>query len=53
MTTNEDLAAVAAAVLRSGLIAGYSKAEILDFAKQQRPDPAWLTALEAAAKGKK
>jgi hypothetical protein len=54
MTTKEDLALLAAAVLRSGLIAGYSKAEILAFAKQTAPskDPAWIAALTKAARSK-
>jgi hypothetical protein len=53
--TTKDLALLAAAVLRSGLIAGYSKAEILAFAKQTAPskDPAWIIALTEAAELKR
>ena len=51
--TPKDLAALAAAVLRSGLLAGYSKAEILAFAQKTAPSPAWVAALTEAAKDKK
>ena len=55
MITKKELALVAAAVLRCGLVAGYSEAEILAFAKQRAPskDPAWIAALVRAARGKK
>jgi hypothetical protein len=53
MITKKELALVASAVLACGQASGFSIKQILDFAKQQRPHPAWLTALEAAAKGKK
>jgi hypothetical protein len=51
----QDLLKVADAVFRCGLASGYSKAEILAFAKQNAPskDPAWIAALTKVARSKK
>lgn len=55
MINKQDLLKVADAVISCGLASGFSAAEIIAFAKKERPskDPAWLEALVKAAKGKK